>query len=102
MRMYQKKTGISYLRTVNAVTLMAFKFLLRDLYENMLIKNFVPLYQVKYRGATYTTRMRLILEQIWYIFTYILFSNVYTYCISVNVIFKSRCMLICKYIYEKS
>ena len=44
MRMYQKKTGISYLRTVNAVTLMAFKFLLRDLYEKILIKNFVPFY----------------------------------------------------------
>ena len=33
MRMYQKKTEINYLRTVNAVTLKAFKFLLRDFDE---------------------------------------------------------------------
>jgi len=33
MRMHQKKTGINYLRTVNAVTSMAFKFLLRDFDE---------------------------------------------------------------------
>jgi len=33
MKMYEKKTGINYLRTMNAVTLMAFKFLLHDFDE---------------------------------------------------------------------
>ena len=33
MRMYQKKTGINYLRTVNAVTLMTFKLLLHGFDE---------------------------------------------------------------------
>ena len=33
MRMYHKKTGINYFRTVNALTLMAFKFLLCDFDE---------------------------------------------------------------------
>jgi len=30
LKMYQKKTGINYMRTVNAVTSVPFKFLLHD------------------------------------------------------------------------
>jgi len=40
MRMYQKKTRTNYLRTVNAATLMVFKFLLYDFDEYMLFKKY--------------------------------------------------------------
>ena len=40
MRMYQKKSKINYLRTMNAVTLMAYKFLLSDFDEYMMFKRF--------------------------------------------------------------
>jgi len=61
MRMYEKKAGINYLRTVNAETLMVFSFCYVILRNKCSLKNFVPFDQVKYGGATYT-RMRLILE----------------------------------------